>query len=114
MHGNGNQKRTFLHVDDFCNAVDLVFKKGKSNEIYNVGTNDEYKNKDVIKLICKISNISFNDLILKVPYRLFNDARYSVNYNKLKRLGWKPKNSLTKNLKDIFYWTQTNHNNFKR
>ena len=114
MHGDGNQKRTFLHVEDFCNAVDIVFRKGKENEIYNVGTNDEYKNKDVIKLICKVSNNNFNDLILKVPDRLFNDARYSIDYTKLKKLGWKPKNNLIKRLKDIFYWMQKNHHNFKR
>ena len=114
MHGDGNQKRTFLHVNDFCKSVDIVFRKGKISEIYNVGTNNEYKNINIIKLICKISNKSYSDLILKIPDRLFNDARYSVNYNKLKRLGWKPSKHLNQSLKEIFNWTKKNFGKFKR
>ena len=114
LHGKGRQKRTFLHVKDFCKAVDIVFKKGRINEIYNVGTNDEYRNIDIIKLICKILKIKHNDLITKIPDRLFNDSRYSVNYSKLKKLGWKPKENFNKNLKEIFYWTKKNSSDFKR
>lgn len=114
LHGDGNQKRTFLHVNDFCKAVDIVIKKGKLDGIYNVGTNDEYKNINIIKLICKISKKELSDLIIKIPDRLFNDARYSINYTKLKRLGWKPRENLNKNLNEIFDWTKKNFKYFKR
>ena len=114
LHGDGNQKRTFLHVEDFCRSVNVVFQKGQNAEIYNVGTTNEFKNKQIIKLICRILDKQYNQLIIKIPDRLFNDARYSINYNKIKKLGWKPTKILNKSLEEICNWTKINHKNFNR
>ena len=114
LHGDGNQKRTFLHVEDFCRSVNVVFQKGQNAEIYNVGTTNEFKNKQIIKLICQILDKQYNQLIIKIPDRLFNDARYSINYNKIKQLGWKPTKILNKSLEEICNWTKINHKNFNR
>lgn len=114
LHGNGNQKRTFLHVNDFCEAIYTIIIKGKNFEFYNIGTNNEFKNKDILKLICKIANINYKKLVTKIPDRIFNDNRYSVDYRKIKKIGWKPKKFLKKRLIEIFEWTKKNHNNFIR
>ena len=114
LHGNGNQKRTFLYVGDFCQSVDLVFRKGKKGEIYNVGTEEEFKNLELIKLMCQISGMNLRDYIKKIPDRLFNDSRYSIDLSKIKKLGWKSENNLKKILPEIFNWTKMNHNNFSR
>ena len=94
--------------------MDLVFRKGKSGEIYNVGTEEEYKNIELIKLMCKISNVNFMDYIIKIPDRLFNDSRYSIDLTKIKKLGWKSEINIEKNLPEIFNWTKMNHKNFNR
>lgn len=112
LHGNGQQKRTFLHVHDFCRALDVIYKKSKKFEIFNVGSSDEYKNIELIKLICKIIKINFKNYIKKVPNRIFNDARYGIELKKIKSLGWKSKEKININLKEIFLWTKKNSNNF--
>ena len=114
LHGQGKQKRTFLHVKDFCNSLDIIITKGKNFESYNVGTNEEYKNIDLIKLICKLTKVNHKDIIKKISDRLFNDARYSVDYNKILQLGWIKKKTVPKNLKEIWNWTQKNYKNFTR
>jgi UDP-glucose 4,6-dehydratase len=112
LHGNGEHKRTFLHVLDFCKALNVIFKKGKKFEIYNVGSTNEFKNIELIKLICKIININFIHYIKKVPDRIFNDARYGIKLKKIKALRWKPKEKINKSLKEIYLWTQRNSKNF--
>jgi UDP-glucose 4,6-dehydratase len=114
LHGQGKQKRTFLHVQDFCKTLDIIFTKGKNFNSYNVGANEEFRNKDLIKLICKISNVNYDDLIQKTSDRLFNDARYSIDYSKVKNLGSKNSRRLTDSLKEILNWTKKNSKNFKR
>ena len=114
LHGNGNQKRTFLHVRDFCRALDIIINKGKNFEFYNIGTNEEFKNKDLIKLICKLTSTDYKNFISHVPDRLFNDSRYSIDYQKIKKLGWVEKEKFIDNLLEIFDWTLKYHNNFLR
>ena len=114
LHGNGYQKRKFLHVKDFCKSVDAIFIRGKNYEFYNVGTNQEFRNIDLIKLMCKIFNKNFEDYVVKIPDRVFNDARYSINYNKVKKLGWRPKLRVKNSLYEIFNWTNNNQDNFSR
>ena len=94
--------------------VDIIFTKGRSFQFYNVGTNQEFKNIDIIKLICKILNKNYEDYIIKIPDRLFNDARYSINYSKVKKLGWSPKLRIKNSLLEIYNWTNKNKNNFSR
>jgi dTDP-glucose 4,6-dehydratase len=115
LHGNGNQKRTFLHVHDFCRSVDIIIKKGKNFEFYNVGTNQEFKNRHLLKLICNTLNVSYKNLVTKIPDRIFNDARYSICHKKIRKLGWcQQKKMHADSLKEIFSWTQKNLNNFSR
>jgi len=114
LHGRGLQKRTFLHVEDFCRSVEIILNKGKNFEFYNVGTNEEFRNKDLIKLICAVANKNYEDLVVKVSDRLFNDVRYSIDHSKIKKLGWKQTKKIQTSLQEIFDWTKINYNNFSR
>ena len=114
LHGDGKQKRTFLHVRDFCDALDIIINKGKNFEFFNIGTDEEFRNKDLIKLICKITSTDFNKLIKKSADRLFNDVRYSIDYKKIEKLGWRKKRNFIESLKEIHDWTIKNHSNFSR
>jgi len=114
LHGKGNQKRTFLHVEDFCRSIETIFKKGKNFNIYNVGTNQEFMNKEIIKLMCKIAQKNYKDFIVEIPDRLFNDSRYSIDHSKIRKLGWKQKKKIELSLLEIFKWTKLNHKIFNR
>jgi dTDP-glucose 4,6-dehydratase len=94
---NGNCMRAFLHVYDTATAFIAILEKGKIGEIYNIGCDEgmEYSILEVAKmLIGKIINvddkasINFNDYIEYIEDRPFNDKRYYISNDKLKKLGW--------------------------
>jgi dTDP-glucose 4,6-dehydratase len=114
LHGNGFQKRTYLHVKDFCRGIDILINKGKIYNTYNIGTRQEYTNKNIVSMIAKKMQRNFNRSVLYVKDRLFNDARYSVNYSKIKKLGWKPLLNIESSLTEIISWNMRNHKLFNR
>lgn len=108
MYGAGENVRDWLHVSDHVHAIDLIFHKGMNGETYNIGGHNEWKNKDLIKLIIKLyDEIVGNDksseyLIVKVTDRLGHDKRYAIDSSKLQfELGWKPKINFEDGLREI-------------
>lgn len=91
IHGKGDTRRNFIWAEDVASATECIFYKGEINEVYNIGTSQEYSVLNVAKiLIDKItSNKLFEEHIEFVEDRPFNDFRYSVDSTKLKDLGWK-------------------------
>ena len=114
IHGKGIQKRTFLYVGDFCKALDVLIKKGRLYESYNVGSFFEYQNIEIVKIIAKENNVDVKKNIKYVKDRPFNDFRYSVNFNKLKNLGWKPTVKVEDKITDINNWYRQNIKRFKK
>ncbi len=114
IHGKGLQKRNFLFVKDLCEALNILVKKGKKGEAYNIGSNFEYKNIEIVKIIADQNNISFYKNIKYVKDRPFNDFRYSVNFDKIKKLGWKPKVKVEDKIFEINNWYKKNINRFKK
>jgi dTDP-glucose 4,6-dehydratase len=103
-----------LHVKDFCRGIDILINKGKIYNTYNIGTRQEYTNKNIVSMIAKKMQRNFNRSVLYVKDRLFNDARYSVNYSKIKKLGWKPLLNIESALTEIISWNMRNHKLFNR
>jgi dTDP-glucose 4,6-dehydratase len=95
IHGanSANIHRAFMHVDDVVNAVDIVWKKGKTGEVYNIASDDELSVMDVTKLMIKTikGTENYDEWIEYVEDRPFNDSRYYICANKLKALGWSQK-----------------------
>lgn len=89
IYGNGNQIRDWLYVDDHCRAIYLAAIHGKSGEIYNVGGGTELKNIELANLIIKYMGLS-EDRIEFVSDRPGHDQRYSVSWNKIAQLGYRP------------------------
>jgi dTDP-glucose 4,6-dehydratase len=93
IHGKRSSeiKRAFMHVEDVVDAVDIVWKKGTTGEIYNIASDDELSVMDVTQMI--IRNIkgtdNYDKWITYVEDRPFNDSRYYICSKKLKSLGWK-------------------------
>tara|TARA_B110000977_G_scaffold189690_1_gene259566 strand:+ start:697 stop:1611 length:915 start_codon:yes stop_codon:yes gene_type:complete len=90
IHGEGKTRRNFIHSYDVATAFQIIYEKGIINEIYNIGTRDEYTVLEIAQiLICKYKpNEKLSDWIVYVPDRQFNDFRYSINSSKLRALGW--------------------------
>lgn len=99
VYGNGMNIRDWLYVDDHCEAIDLVFHKGRAGERYNIGGNNEKRNIEIVKIILKELNKS-DDLISYVPDRKGHDYRYAIDANKIrKELGFNPKTEFNDGIK---------------
>jgi len=92
IHGinSANVRRAFMHVDDVVDAVDIVWKKGTTGEVYNIASDDEISVMDVTKLMIKTikDTEDYDEWIEYIEDRPFNDQRYHICADKLKKLGW--------------------------
>ena len=95
IYGKGTNVRDWLYVLDHCNALELVFKKGKFGETYNIGGDNEKENITVANIICealdkkKPKKQSYKDQITFVKDRPGHDYRYAIDASKIKNdLGW--------------------------
>jgi UDP-glucose 4,6-dehydratase len=114
IHGKGLSRRNFIHVNDVSTALETILNKGKINDIYNIGTCNEYNVLEVLeKLVLLIKDdtnyLQYADF---VEDRLFNDFRYCINNTKLKKLGWSERIEFTEGLKSTIEWYKNNSNIF--
>jgi len=107
VYGDGLNIRDWLYVLDNCSAIDLVNKKGKPGEIYNVAAGNEKTNLEITNFIISELNKPKN-LIQFVEDRPGHDRRYSLDFTKLKKLGWKPENDFETSMKNTVKWYKDN------
>jgi len=103
IYGNGKNVRDWIYVLDNCSGIDTVLHNGRFGEIYNIGGGNEKTNIEITKLILK----SFNkgeDWINYVEDRLGHDFRYSLEIEKVKKLGWKPQYIFENALQETIKW----------
>lgn len=93
VHGNGSQRREWIHTEDKCSAIFLIMEKGGDGEIYNISTGEEYSVLEVVKKVLKVMNFP-EDMIEFTADRPGQDLRYALNSEKMMGLGWKPKMTL--------------------
>ena len=91
IHGKGESRRNFIHVDDVCSAIDIVLEKGEVNEIYNIGSTNEYTVIQIYDMLMEElkPDSPKDEFIEYVEDRCFNDFRYCIDSTKLHNLGWK-------------------------
>jgi dTDP-glucose 4,6-dehydratase len=112
VYGDGNYTRDWLFVEDHAAAIDLVFHEGKNHETYNIGGFNEWKNIDLVKLLCQImdkklgrSEGTSEELITYVKDRPGHDLRYAIDASKInKELGWKPSVTFEEGLEKTINW----------
>ena len=110
VYGDGMQIRDWLYVYDHCEAIDLVLHQGTLGEVYNIGGHNEKTNLEITKLILS-SMGKDDDYIEHVEDRLGHDRRYALSNEKIiNELGWEPKTSFEKGIKDTISWYLDNQN----
>lgn len=108
IYGNGKNIRDWLYVSDHCQAIDLVLRKGKPGEVYNVGGHNERTNNEIVHLIVDNLGIS-EDHIKYVKDRLGHDKRYAIDPTKIEtELGWKPEYTFDTGIVKTIDWYKNN------
>ncbi len=116
VYGKGENIRDWLYVEDHASAIDLIFHKGRHGDTYNIGGNNEWKNIDLILLLCSIMDRklkrpagSSEKLITYVKDRPGHDMRYAIDSSKLqKELGWSPIPDFSAGLEKTVDWYLAN------
>ncbi|MBD0780025.1 dTDP-glucose 4,6-dehydratase [Maribacter sp. ANRC-HE7] len=116
VYGDGNYTRDWLYVIDHAIAIDLVFHKGKGKETYNIGGFNEWKNIDLVKLLCQHMDEklgreigSSEQLITYVKDRPGHDLRYAIDASKInKELDWSPTVTFEEGLSKTIDWYLNN------
>ncbi len=104
VYGDGLNVRDWLYVEDHCKAIDLIMRKGKVGETYNIGGHNEMKNIDIVKLILKALDKS-EDLITYVADRKGHDLRYGIDPTKIhNELGWLPETKFADGIVKTINW----------
>lgn len=116
VYGDGNYTRDWLYVVDHAKAIDLVFHKGENAETYNIGGFNEWKNIDLVKLLCKQMDQKLGrpigtseELITFIKDRPGHDLRYAIDANKInKELNWEPSVTFEQGLSITIDWYLNN------
>ena len=118
VYGKGENIRDWLYVIDHAKAIDVIFHQGKLADTYNIGGFNEWKNIDLIRVLCHImdNKLGRNEgdsekLISYVTDRAGHDLRYAIDSTKLsKQLGWKPSLQFEEGLEKTVDWYLSNKN----
>ncbi|HEY6872513.1 MAG TPA: dTDP-glucose 4,6-dehydratase [Geobacteraceae bacterium] len=116
VYGDGLNVRDWLHVKDHSRAIEAVLKKGGLGEVYNIGGNNEWKNIDIVNLVCDLLDAKLGRpegenrrLISFVKDRPGHDRRYAIDAGKIKReLGWEPSYTFERGIDETIDWYLAN------
>jgi dTDP-glucose 4,6-dehydratase len=113
LHGDGRNTRHYLSAYDLAAAVNLIASVGVKHEVYNVGSADEFQNREIAQMVCDVFEVAFADTVEFVSDRPFNDRRYAVAWDKITALGWKPQHFLRTELPHIVNWYRLNYRRYQ-
>ena len=107
VYGTGENVRDWLYVEDHCSAIDLIIRKGKAGDLFNIGGHNEKRNIDVVKIILKALGKP-ESLIEHVTDRKGHDRRYAIDPTKIREaLGWQPATKFEDGIKKTIDWYLT-------
>ena len=107
LYGDGRQVRDWLHVDDHCAAIEVVLRRGRTGEIYNVAAGEEHENRELTERILEHTGAD-RSLVRHVADRAGHDRRYSLDTRKLRSLGWQPVRKWEDGIRDTVAWYRDN------
>ena len=106
LEGTGRETRSFIYIDDFIEALNIIFKKGKDKNIYNIGTTEEITILKLLQLIQKKMKTNFK--VKHVPIKVGGTNKRCPDIRKIKKLGFKKKYSLSTGLDRTILWHERN------
>ena len=107
VYGEGKNVRDWLYVEDHCKAIDLIIRKGRVGEVYNIGGHNEMANIDIVKLVCAELGKP-ESLITYVTDRKGHDMRYAIDPAKIHaELGWLPETMFAEGIRKTIQWYLT-------
>lgn len=109
IYGVGQNIREWIHVEDNCKAIEFLINNGENSKIYNIGSNYEISNLDLVKKILKMMNKS-NDLISFTQDRKGHDLRYAIDSSIIRDMGWKDNIQINEGLIKTIKWYKDNIN----
>ena len=112
IFGDGSNIRTWIFMEDYCKAIDMILHKGEVGAIYNIGTQYEISNLELATMILSILGKD-TSLLEFISDRVGHDFRYSLSYKRLSDLGWEPKIGLEEGIAKTINWYQANENWWK-
>jgi dTDP-glucose 4,6-dehydratase len=107
LYGDGLQQRDWLYVQDHCEAIALVLRKGEAGHAYNIGAGEERPNRDVAEAILGLLGKP-RSLLRHVADRPGHDRRYALDCGKIAKLGWTPRFAFGEALKATVAWYRDN------
>jgi dTDP-glucose 4,6-dehydratase len=107
LYGKGTNVRDWLYVGDGCRAIDLLIRRGRAGEVYNVGAGNEVQNIRLAELICDLLGKP-RGLITFVTDRLGHDRRYALDCRKMRALGWQPETPFDEGMAATVRWYREN------
>ncbi|XP_034682992.1 trifunctional UDP-glucose 4,6-dehydratase/UDP-4-keto-6-deoxy-D-glucose 3,5-epimerase/UDP-4-keto-L-rhamnose-reductase RHM1-like [Vitis riparia] len=108
IHGDGSNVRSYLYCEDVAEAFEVVLHKGVIGHVYNIGTKKERSVLDVAEDICKLFRLDSKQAINFVHDRPFNDKRYFLDDQKLKKLGWEERTPWEEGVRRTMEWYTKN------
>jgi dTDP-glucose 4,6-dehydratase len=111
VYGDGQNVRDWLYVEDHCRGIEAVIEKGIPGEVYHIGGGNEWRNLDIVNLICERLNelqpgpADYRELITFVKDRPGHDRRYAIDAAKIRReLGWEPRHGFRGGIEQTLRW----------
>ena len=107
IHGSGLTRRNFIYIDDVIDAINIIAAEGENNNVYNIGSDDEYNVIEIATILLnhiKGCDEKIEDWIEYTKDRNFNDFRYAIDTQKLNNIGWKKTINFNEGLKRTIEW----------
>ncbi|KAJ1377247.1 hypothetical protein SESBI_49102 [Sesbania bispinosa] len=104
IHGDGSNVRSYLYCEDVAEAFEIILHRGEVGHVYNIGTKKERRVIDVARDICKLFSLDPDTHVKFVENRPFNDQRYFLDDEKLKKLGWFERTTWEEGLRKTMDW----------
>lgn len=107
LYGDGKNVRDWIYVEDNCSAIELVGRKGKVGEVYNIGAGEEKQNVEIARKIIELTGADRN-LLTFISDRPGHDRRYALQAGKIKRIGWRKRVGFEEGLRRTVRWYERN------
>ena len=111
VYGDGQNVRDWLYVEDHCRGIEAVIERGIPGEVYNIGGGNEWRNLDIVNLVCERLNelqpgpADYREQIGFVKERPGHDRRYAIDAAKIRReLGWEPRHDFRSGIEQTLRW----------